>query len=245
MGQGQGYKVDHKLRHKLEDEAVYYLQEYNLDHEVNNIYLFGEESYNTGAGVDEAVEPGVEYMMANRFIKNINYCMRRNPTTPILIHMKTCGGLWEEGIAIYNAIKACPNPVTILNYTHARSMSSLIFQAANKRVMMPDSCFMYHEGTWGFGGTVKQARTEYEQLIQTGERMLDIYVESMKRNGKYKTWSRKRIRELLISYMDKKEEVYLNDHAAVYYGLADEVFGSSGSYDWSALTEYTDEQLDR
>jgi ATP-dependent protease ClpP protease subunit len=245
MGQGRGYNVDHKLRHKIEDEAVFYLQEYNLDHEVNNIYLFGEEAYNAGVGIDEAMEPGVEYMMANRFIKNINYCMRRNPNTPILIHMKTCGGFWEEGMAIYNAIKACPNPVTILNYTHARSMSSLIFQAANKRVMMPDSTFMYHEGTWGFSGTVKQANTEIEQLNLTGERMLSIYVEAMKRNGKYSTWAKQRIKDKLISNMQKKEEVYLNDQDAVYYGLADEVFGSNGGYDWTSLTEYTEEQLER
>jgi ATP-dependent protease ClpP protease subunit len=104
---------------------------------------------------------------------------------------------------------------------------------------------MYHEGTWGFSGTVKQANTEIEQLNLTGERMLSIYVEAMKRNGKYSTWAKQRIKDKLISNMQKKEEVYLNDQDAVYYGLADEVFGSNGGYDWTSLTEYTEEQLER
>ena len=242
---GSGYNVGKKAKYKMEHDYVGQIQEYNLDIEMNHIYLFGEEVYNYGVTGEEANEPGVEYMMANRFIKNLNICMRKNSEQPILIHMKTCGGLWEEGMAIYNAIKACPNPVTILNYTWARSMSSLIFQAANKRVMMPDSSYMFHEGTWGFSGTVKQARTEYEQLLKTGDRMLEIYIRAMKKNGIYKDKPEKWIKKYLESYMDKKEEVYLNDHATVEYGLADEVFGSGkNGYDWAKLTEYTDLQLE-
>ena len=92
---------------------------YNLDLESNQIYLVGTEEYVSHEKDDE---PGVEYSMANRFIKNRNLIANHN-SDPILIHMKTCGGYWEEGMAIYDAIIACPNKVTILSYTHARSMS--------------------------------------------------------------------------------------------------------------------------
>ena len=241
---GTGYRIDRKLKYKDIHDFVSTVHEYNIDVECGHIYLMGEEAYMGGTGNEDPTEPGIEYIIANRFVRNINILMRKSDD-PIIIHMKTCGGYWEEGMAIYNAIKACPNPVTIINYTHARSMSSLIFQAANKRVMMPDSCFMFHEGTWGFGGTVKQARTEYEQLVKTGDRMLDIYIESMKRNGKYKKWSKKRIKEFLEENMNKKEEVYLDESSTVQWGLADEIFGENGNYDWRKLTSYTDEQLER
>ena len=145
--------------------------------------------------------------------------MRANPDKPILIHMKTCGGDWDEGMAIYDSIKACPIPVTILSYTHARSMSSLIFLAANKRVMMPNSTFMFHDGSEGISGTVKQVKSYVKFGDYTSKIMLDIYVEALKEQGKFKNWSRKRIREMLRHEMDEKEDVYLLSKEALEWGL--------------------------
>jgi ATP-dependent protease ClpP protease subunit len=246
MTQGTGYKLDQIAKYDVAHDYVSQIHVYGLDIEMNHVYLMGEESYVSGTGTDDTSEPGVEFIMANKFIRNMNICMRKNPNVPILVHMKTNGGHWEEGMAIHNTIKACPNPVTILCYTHARSMSSIILQAANKRVMMPDSEFMFHDGTWGFEGTVRQARTEIKRLNAMSQRMLDIYVESMKSTGHCKNWSRKRIEEYLIEEMQKHEEVYLTPQETVKYGLADEIFGNGqNGYDWSKLVEYTDEQLDR
>ena len=196
----------------------------------------GEPDY---IGVQDG-EPGVEYAMANKFIKNLNI-MIRSTDAPILIHMKTNGGFWEEGMAIYDAIKACPNEVCILNYTHARSMSSIILQAADRRVMMPHSTFMYHMGTMGYEGTVKQFLTEVEQLKIANEQMLDIYVKSLKAKGKLSKRSPAYIRKWLIEQMDRKEDVYLSAQQAVEYGFADEVFGADGVYDWKKLLEFEED----
>ena len=239
------YKLDHKLKIKSED-LIWHIHEYDVDPTSSHIYLMGTEAHATGAA-EVIDEPGIEYTIANKFIRNINLCMRNEPDKPILVHMKTCGGYWEEGMAIYDAIRACPVPVTILNYTHARSMSSLIFQAANKRVMMPNSVFMFHDGSLQVGGTVKQVNTAVDFAKITDETMMDIYVESMKSTptSKVKSWSRKRLREWLRSEMDKKEDVFLTAEEAVYYGFADEIFGGRNGYDWGKLIEYTDEQLSR
>lgn len=194
----------------------------------------------------DAGEPGVEFLMANRFIKNINLCMRGNPDKPILIHLKSCGGDWTEGMAIYDVIKACPVPVTLLNYTHARSMTSLIFQAGNKRVMMPHSYFLFHDGTLVEEGTTKQVYSSIDFHKKTSEIMLNIYINAMKNTptSKVKHWSDKKLRNWLITQMDKKEDVYLDAEQAIYYGFADEIFGQNG-YDWAGLVEYTEEQLSR
>ena len=244
MSSKGSYILDHKLKVKSED-LIYHVHEYDADLESNHIYLFGREEYKVGAESEEDTgEPGIEYTIANRFIRNLNLCMRANPDKPILVHMKTCGGDWAEGMAIYNAIKSCPNPVTILNYTHARSMSSLIFLAANKRVMMPDSKFMFHQGTMGFSGTTKQFLNEAGELLKTDIRMVEIYVDALKEQGKYKKWSKKRIEEKVRALMDKKEEVYLTEREALDWGFADLVFGDEG-YNWKNLIDYTDEQLER
>ena len=211
-----------------------------IDKDVTHIFLMGETDYIcTANGPLEAQEPGVEYAMANRFLKNINVAMRANEN-PILVHMKTDGGDWQEGMAIYDAIKACPNEITILNYTYASSMSSLIFQAADKRVMMPHSIFMFHMGTNSISGTVKQVNNEVEFGKLLDEQMMSIYINKLKEKGKLSKWSKKRIREWLVRQMDKKEDVFMLAGEAVDYGFADEVFGADGVYDWASLIKYED-----
>ena len=144
-------------KHKMEiDDGMFTLHEYDLDYENNAIYLIGAREYSAGTGTEDDGEPGVEHIMAGRFIKNLMTLMRKEGNEAITIHMKTCGGHWSEGMVIYDMMKNCPNPITVLSYSHARSMSSLIFLAANKRGMMPHSTFMFHEGSMFGGGTVKQ-----------------------------------------------------------------------------------------
>lgn len=236
MGQNQNYKIDHKLKAKS-DDPLYHLHEYDVDLFSNHVYLFGVEEYIN----DEGNEPGIEYIIANRFIRNFNLLMRRNPNLPILIHMKTNGGFWEEGMAIYDTIKSCPWPVTILNYTHARSMSSIIFQAANKRVMMPNSSFMFHDGTFGIEGTQKQVYSAVSFNKNADKTMMDIYAKMMNESGEMKGMGVTKIKAWLRGQMDRKEDVYLTAAQTVKLGLADEIFDAN----WANLTNYTNLQLER
>lgn len=239
-----GHKIDKKVGYVLND-SVYEIHNNDIDLKAGHIYLMGTNEYLTGNLPEDISEPGVEYSMASKFIKNMNMLMRNRPTEPILIHMKTCGGDWNEGMAIHNMIKSCPVPVTILNYTHARSMSSIIFQAANKRVMMPDSHFMMHDGTLAMYGTVKQVTSDFKFTQKSEKRMLEIYTQSMKRTGQFKDKSEDTIKKMLRNQMDKKEDVFLTAQEAVNWGLADQIFGETMPFDWSKLLEYTNEELQR
>ena len=69
------------------------------------VYLNGEDLY-ANEDVDGSGEPGVEYLMASRFIKNLNLLSAIDPFEPILVHMNTIGGWWEHGLVIYQAIQA-------------------------------------------------------------------------------------------------------------------------------------------
>jgi len=223
--------TDKTIRSKKDDRLTI-IHQLGLDYDANHIYLEGREEY-----IDEGNEPGVEFAMANRFIKNLDILMRKS-AEPILISMKTCGGHWKEGMAIYDAIRACPNKVTILVYTHARSMSSIILQAADKRVMMPNAEFMFHGGTQSFEGTYKQFKTEAKLADEYIRTMLDIYIDSMKRKGRFQHKSRKFIKKWMEEQMNLKEDVFFSAQGAVLYGFADEVFGASGVYDWDSLLKY-------
>ncbi len=148
----------------------------------------------------------------------------------VVVH--NCGGDWQEGMAIYDMIRACPVPVVILNYTHARSMSSLILQAADKRVMMPHSYFMFHDGDGALVGTQKQIESAYRwDQTNIKKQMIDVYVKSMKADGKMSKKPEAAIRTWLRSQMDKKEDVYLTPTEAIELGFADQIF----NHDWKAL----------
>src|SRR3989338_7328 len=178
--------------------------------------------------------------MANRFIKNLRFLSIRNPNQPILIHMKSCGGYWTEGMAIHDAIKTCPNKVTILSYTHARSMSSIILQAADKRVLMPNSYFLFHEGALWLSGTSKGVLSNVDWIKRVvNPTMLNIYARVLKRKGRFSRWSFTHIKKTIQDKMDKKEDVFLTAWEAVDWGFADEVFGGhDGSFNWEQLRVY-------
>jgi ATP-dependent protease ClpP protease subunit len=238
--ENKNYKLDQKIRAKKTEDIVRTLHEFDVDLQSNHIYLMSTEFYSFGAE-DPISEPGIDFTIANRFIRNLNLCMRVNHDKSILVHMKTCGGDWEEGMAIYDIIKSCPMPITILNYTHARSMSSIIFQAANKRVMMPNSSFMFHDGTFEIGGTVKSVNSTVDFYKLSTETMSNIYLTSVRESEKFKGKTDAQIKKWLRDQMDKKEDVYLTAKETVEYGFADEIF----DFNWANLTDYTDKQLSR
>ena len=167
------------------------------------------------------LEPGVEYRMATKVIKNLHILRKQSESESATIHLHTCGGMYEEGMAIYDAIKSMPYPVTIVSYTHARSMSSIIFQAGDKRLMMPNSYFMFHLGTMELAGEARTvwANAEFAKLGR--ETMTDIYVESAHKGPKFKGWSKRRIRNLIEREMEKKSDVFLTPKEAIDWGFAD------------------------
>lgn len=218
----------------IEDSYFYLccLHELGIDPFAREIYLTGEPEQAELARTDSQYEPGVEYVMASRFIKNLR-SLELDSSDPILIHMKTCGGSWMEGMAIYDAILACPCVVTILNYTHARSMSSLILQAADSRMMMPNSEFMFHHGEYGDAGELVTVISNIEWYKRSIDRMCNIYVDVMKNTpgSKWGNTSKERIRQWLDTQMAQKGDVFMSATEAVKNGFADFVFDG----DWKAL----------
>ena len=217
---------------------IHDMHEYGVDTRHFVIYLQGIEEN----PYEDCEEPGVEYRMANRFIKNLDILTGIDADKPITVSMKTNGGDWCEGMAMHDAMLQVSNPITIINYTHARSMSSLMFQAANKRIMMPHSTYMMHEGTFGVDGTWKQVKTEVRFAVETDHQMMDVYIDAIQRtpHSSMHTWSRKKILGWLKKSMDKSEEVYMLPEDAIKAGFADQLWISDED-----VTTYTDWQLAR
>ena len=206
------------------------LHHYNIDVRNRELFLVGEHDL----GTDDGDEPGVEFVMSSRFIRNLRYLVTLDSNAPILIHMKTNGGIVPEGMAIFDAIKLCPCPVYILNYTHARSMSSMILQAADWRVMMPNSYFMFHRGSYNTDGEYLQVCSEFDFYRKT-DKMIDIYADAIiqKAPPKWKGKTREQIKAIMNKEMDKKVDVFLTAQETVEWGLADAIFEG----DWDQLKQ--------
>ena len=214
-------------RRPRSDDPLWELHEWNIDRSTREMWITGEEM---GYDPEDVEEPGVEYLMAARLAKNLRVLSTESEHS-ILVHMKTCGGLIEEGLAMFDALKFCPCHVTILSYTHSRSMSSYILQAADRRVLMPHSYFLIHHGTMSISDRVKPVKSAMAWNEVQEAQCMDIYLNQMKEQGKFKKWGRDRIRDMLLDRMDKETDVYLTPAEAISWGLADAIFDG----DWKKL----------
>lgn len=196
---------------------------YRVDRHSFTIFVGGDPAH---AGVMENVgaEPGVEHNMADRFEINLNMLSGIDSEKPILINLSSCGGNWEHGMKMFGAILYCPNPVTVLATYDARSMTSLIPLAADRFLIRPPAQYMFHQGTFGFEGTVAEAITAGGELAKSSEMMLRIYIARLKSQGMYKSRPEAEIRKILIDHMKDHVDVWLSADDALRWGFADATF---------------------
>jgi len=193
----------------------------NIDLKQREIYLHGHY----GPFEDD---PGVEYRMATTFIKNLRH-LDSIKNEPILIHMHSLGGNWGDGMAIYDAIELARSHVTIVVYGQAESMSSIILQAADTRIMMPNSYFMSHYGSSSNYGNYldTQSWSKFETTIL--DSMLDIYVTKCIKGKFFKERYEEPTEAKVKTFIKRKlkdGDWYLSSNEAVYYGFADGVLST-------------------
>ena len=197
------------------------VQSYGIDVKNREIYLHGYI-----ANTDD--DPGVDYKMASTFYKNIRL-LDSDSNDPILIHMHSIGGNWNDGMAIFDAICLSKSYVTIVTYGQAESMSSVILQAADKRVMMPNAYFMCHFGSSGYSGNYLDVQKGAVFEKKMTEKMLDIYTESCTSGKYFKEQYSEPTQEKVKNFLKRKlkdGDWYLDANESVYYGFADLVLNT-------------------
>lgn len=172
-------------------------------------------------GNNDEENPGVEYKMSNTFLKNIR-ALDQEGNGDIIIHMQSIGGEWSDGMAIFDAITMCKSKTTMIVYGQAESMSSIILQAADKRLMTPNSFFMCHYGSTDAGGEYLNVQNwvKYEKYIC--EIMMNLYSKRCVK-GKYfkeNNYDQDKVKKFLYRKL-KSGDWYMDAKEAVYYGFAD------------------------
>lgn len=158
-------------------------------------------------------DSGVDEQMAERLIKAVHLLSLADSQKTIRIVLNSLGGCWFSGMAIYDAIKASPCPVTIEVLGSAMSMGAIILQAADERVLHPNTVIMIHDG--------------YEHVENLPSRSYEAW-------AKHSKHSRKKMYEIFssrsgkpASYWEKKcsMDTILTAAEAIRLGLADKIAG--------------------
>lgn len=180
-----------------------------------DIYLSQRILFMGSVNVTEDLEgeSGTDSQMAERIIKGLAILDQKEGDITII--MNNVGGDHYHGMAIFDAIKACKNHVTIKVFGHAFSMGSIILQAADIRILAPHSRVMIHYGTDGGSMNGK----DFQAKAKEGER-LDVLVEDIyldKIQEKQPQFTRADLKAILTV------DTYMSPEEALNLGLADEI----------------------
>ncbi len=196
-------------KRKITDDAELFFN-HNIDLATKTYYL-GSDVYS-----DEGGDTGVDHVLAANAIKGLHVLDNLTGDKPITILLNSPGGDIINGMAIYDAIKACQHEVIIKVFGYAMSMGSILLQAGDRRLLSPNCKVMIHYGyeghAWDHPKTVQKWAEEGKRLTKTME---EIYLTKLRE--RHPDFSKKSLAKLLDF------DTILSAQEAVDLGLADEV----------------------
>lgn len=196
------------------------IHQYNIDVSNREVYL---HSYLDG----DSEETGVEYRTAVVFQKNIRY-LNLLSLEPIIVHMHLPGGDWQDCLGIYDTIKSSKSRICIIASAKVESSSSVLLQAADLRILTPNTNFLIHYGSLSIDNEHKAALSMVEWSEKESEKMIDIFTEKCmnSRICKEKNWKKMMARKHIVSQLASKRDWILTAEESVNYGFADGILGS-------------------
>jgi ATP-dependent protease ClpP protease subunit len=195
------------------------IHNYNIDVDNREIYL-----HSFLEGEDEA---GVDYRSAIIFEKNLRY-LNLLSLEPIIVHMHLPGGDWQDCLGIYDNIKSSKSKVCIIAYAKVESSSTVLLQAADLRILSPNTNFLIHYGSISVDNEHKAALSMIHWSEKESEKMIDIFTERCmnSRISKEKKWKKMIARKHIVTQLATKRDWILTADEAVDYGFADGLLGT-------------------
>lgn len=191
------------------------IHEYSLDTKNRVIYIHSD------MGGEEA---GIDFRMTVSFIKNLDY-LNSLSSDPITLKLFSYGGCWNYGMAIYDAIASSKSFITIMSYAHARSMSSVIPQAAPKRLISKHCDFMVHYGTYQDSGDFRQVINGAKFTETQNDVMLNIYAKRCSKgpHAKENGMDIKKTYNFIRNKIEKLTDWWMTAEDSIYYGFMDKM----------------------
>ncbi|MGH7691445.1 MAG: ATP-dependent Clp protease proteolytic subunit [Candidatus Dormibacteria bacterium] len=154
----------------------------------------------------------VDDQIANLLVAEILYLEGQSPEQDIHLYINSPGGLAYAGLAIYDVMQHVKCEVSTLCIGMAMSAAAMILcgGAPGKRMALPSSKIMIHQGSAGTRGAPRDMEIQLKEVLANTKRMAQIL-------------SHHSGRPLEQVERDIDRDYYLTAAEALEYGLIDEV----------------------
>lgn len=169
------FKKTIKAQVEKQDNSI---MENNLNWLINGIDL-----ENRRIEVRGEVGDGLASFITRNLIK-----MSSLSNEPIELYLSSPGGDAYEGLAIFDAIVACPCDVHVIASGKIMSAGFIIFLAGDKRLAAKHTRFMMHSVSYSSDGIAKDHEIQVNEAKMINSAFLDIMASRTKRNKKW--WHR-------------------------------------------------------
>jgi ATP-dependent protease ClpP protease subunit len=204
-----------------EQADIFAIHNYNIDIPNREIYLHSYIS-------ESEEESGVDYRSAVIFEKNLRY-LNLISLEPILVHMHLPGGDWQDCLGMFDAIRHSKANVIILAYGKVESSSSFLLQAADLRILMPNTSVLIHYGSFSLDGEHSKAAASSIQWNELEcDKMVNVFTDRCMNSiiCKEKNWKRMMAKKHITSQLNNKCDWILTPEQSVDYGFADGILGT-------------------
>jgi len=154
----------------------------------------------------------VDDQIANLLVAEILYLEGQDPERDIHLYINSPGGLAYAGLAIYDVMQHVQCEVSTLCIGMAMSAAAMVLSggAKGKRMALPSSKIMIHQGSAGTRGAPSDMEIQLREVLANTERMAQILAHH---SG----------RPLDQVKRDIERDYYLTAEEALGYGLIDEI----------------------
>ncbi len=119
----------------------------------------------------------VEPQMANSIVAQLLLLDSQNPEQEIQMYINCPGGEVYAGLAIYDTMQYVRAPISTICVGMAMSMGSVLLMAGDKgkRMALPNSRIMIHQGSAGFRGNTPDLEVQAKEVLSLRDKLIDIY----------------------------------------------------------------------
>lgn len=130
---------------------------------------------------------------------------------PIYLHINSCGGELQEGMAAVDCIRNSKIPIYTIVEGEAASAATFMSVAGKKRFMTENSVILIHQLSAGAWGKMDELEDEHENNKFFMEKIYSLY-------SKYTNISRKRLEKIM------KRDIWWGVDKAIKYGFIDGIY---------------------
>src|SRR4051812_21204377 len=178
----------------------------------------------------------VDDQIANLLIAEILYLEATDPDKDIFLYINSPGGLSYAGMAIYDVIQHVRPEVSTICVGMGMSAAAMILcgGAPGKRLALPSSKIMIHQGSAGTQGAPRDMETPPRGVPAPPRRMTEIISHH---TGKpYEEVERDIDRDYFMTAQEAKEYGLIDEVLAPRRGIAAEVLDAAGRLEPAAAS---------